>query len=131
MKLRKCTLPNQSVCFLQDQLNQLPAEIGNKFLAASSAELDAFYRFAGALGCFSREKYVDADGKVTPTVLGQKASTVLRQILADGYRNADRCDYLRIGDFATLFPELPENCPPNPRLLDFVGHTAQLGNLVQ
>lgn len=131
MKLRKCTLPNQSVCFLQDQLNQLPTAIGDKFLAASSAELDAFYRFAGALGCFSRDQYVDEDGNATKTVLGQKASTVLRQLLADGYHAADKSDRLRIGDFATLFPDLPENCPPNPRLLDFVGHTAQLGDSVQ
>ncbi len=122
-------MPNQSVCFLQEQLNQVG--LGARLVAADSTEQDAFYRFAEALGCFAREPYVDENGRATKMVLGQKASTVLRQILADGQAATDPQGSLRIGDFAALFPDLPEHCPPNPRLLDFIGHAARLGKQVQ
>ena len=40
-----------------------------------------FFKFANALGCFSKEKIVDKNGKETEIILAQKASTLLMRLL--------------------------------------------------
>lgn len=59
---------------------ELP-NINEKLSKYEKAEKISFYKFARCLGCFSKEKIKDENGNDTETVVGQKASSFLANML--------------------------------------------------
>ena len=60
--------------------NEIP-NINDMLLAFPEEERLDFFKFATALGCFSKEKMLDKKGKETQVLLAQKASSLLAQLL--------------------------------------------------
>lgn len=60
--------------------NEIPT-INNMLCKIPEKEKAEFFKFANTLGCFSKEKILDKNGKETEVMLAQKASSLLAQIL--------------------------------------------------
>ena len=87
-----------------------------KYDSITMEEKIDYYKFMLALGCFSKEKIKDKNGKETSTLLAQKATSVFSQIL--------KSNLLKVGDFHAIFDSLPFNLKPNQEFLKFI---AQIG----
>lgn len=107
--------------FLKAELPDIFARIN---LLNGEYEKLAFFKFADALGCFSKEKYRDKYGRETETPLAQKASRVFATLL--------KSDLLINENFDSLVGNLPVNIKPNQDFLNFiasVGENKKLQNL--
>ena len=60
--------------------NELP-DINKQLLDFPQEERLDFYKFANSIGCFSKEKMIDKQGKETNIELAQKASSLMANIL--------------------------------------------------
>lgn len=98
---------------INDRLAQLPEE----------ERLD-FFKFANALGCFSTEKMLDKNGKETQTILAQKATTLIGELL--------KTEGMKLGKYHGLFDSLPIDTKPSQEFLKFLslqGEKKSLPNL--
>lgn len=85
----------------------------DKELSKYSIEEQAnFFKFAKAIGCFSKEKVLDKDNKETKTVLGQKASSILARII--------KSNAIPFGMYSKLFSQLSVNAKPNQDFIKFI-----------
>lgn len=56
-------------------------DINKKISKCSMEEQASFFKFAKAIGCFSKKRVLDKNNKETETILAQKASSILARIL--------------------------------------------------
>ena len=61
--------------------NELPVKVMDDLFECEHEEVRDFLKFAKALGCFSKEKMLDESGRETEIFLGQKASSLLVQLM--------------------------------------------------
>ena len=95
-----------------------------KYASLTMEEKFDYYKFMLALGCFSKDKVLDKNGKETQVLLAQKATSAFSQILKSGM--------LKVGDFHGLFDSLPLETKPNQDFLKFisqVGDKKKFSNL--
>lgn len=71
-----------------------------------------FFKVANALGCFSKEKVLDKNGRTTETLLGQKATSILSKLL--------KCEDMKLGKYHTLFDSLDFDSKVEQEFLDFI-----------
>ncbi len=81
-----------------------------------------YYKFMLALGCFSKDKVLDKNGKETEVLLAQKATSAFSQIL--------KSEMLKIGDFHGLFDSLPLETKPNQEFLKFISQVGDKKKLL-
>lgn len=95
-----------------------------KYASLTMEEKFDYYKFMLALGCFSKDKVLDKNGKETQVLLAQKATSAFSQILKSGM--------LKVGDFHGLFDSLSLETKPNQDFLKFisqVGDKKKFSNL--
>lgn len=80
-----------------------------------------FYKFATLFGCFSKQKIIDKHGKDTETILAQKASTFMAQIIKRGLVGID--------DFDDFVKDIPLAFEPNQDFLKFITQQGKDGKL--
>lgn len=78
--------------------NELP-HINDKLKDYSDIEKISFYKFAFALGCFSKEKILNKNGEKTETYIAQKASSTLGRIVNK--------EIIKLGEYEKIFSNLP------------------------
>lgn len=103
--------------------NELP-NINDKLKDYSDIEKISFYKFAFALGCFSKEKILNKSGKETETYLAQKASSILAKIVNK--------DIIKCGEYSKIFNLLKIDTQPNQDFLKCIseqGKNKSLPNL--
>lgn len=81
----------------------------------SSEEWKNFIKFAKALGCFSDDKMLDKNGKETQVIVGQKATTTLRDMI--------KSETFKLEDFQSIFKNLSMDVEPNQKFLKFISQT--------
>ena len=57
------------------------SEFGNNIKGIPEKEKINFYKFAKSLGCFSKKKIMDKNGKETQIILAQKACSLLANLI--------------------------------------------------
>ena len=92
---------NSNIPNLKELLESCPEE----------EQLD-FFKFAVALGCFSKEKLLDKNGKETESTVGQKASALLAKLI--------KSKQLPLGKYHDLFDSLPFDAQANQDFLNFI-----------
>lgn len=81
----------------------------------SLEEWHDFIKFAKVLGCFSDEKMLDKKGKETQAIVGQKATTTLRDMINSGT--------LKLEDSQLIFKNLNIDVEANQKFLKFISQT--------
>lgn len=94
--------------------SELGTVFKNLIFSQRQDETLAIFKFADALGCFSRQKVLDKDGRETETPLAQKASSAFLSILKSGV--------IDVGEFDSLFGNLPLNLKPDQDFLKFISN---------
>lgn len=101
---------NNNFKFFKDELKDILPKL-EKF---SNSEVGNFFMFAKALGCFSTEKLKNTKGIKTNAILGQKACSVLRQLISNGY--------IELGEFSRYFEDFNMfSKEPDSEFLAFIG----------
>ena len=114
--LAKRLIENGEFRFLRSEI----PDINDKLLDFSDDEKIDFYKFASALGCFSKEKMLDDNGKETEVIMGQKATSLLMRFLKTGA--------LELGQFKNLVGMMPLGVEPNQDFLKFLSIKGKGGN---
>lgn len=87
-------------------------DINDELLNFPEEERLDFFKFAKALGCFSREKMLDKSGKETQTLLGQKATSILVQLL--------KTEEMKLGKYHELFDSMPFETQVSQEFIRFI-----------
>ena len=87
-------------------------KLNDMFEGVSDVEKISFWKFCNTLGCFSKQKMLDRDGKETEVIMAQKASTFLSSLLKN--------QIIKPGEFYTLFEKMDYNVNPNQDFLNFI-----------
>ncbi len=114
--LAKRLIENGEFRFLRSEI----PDINDKLLDFSDDEKIDFYKFASALGCFSKERMLDDNGKETEVIMGQKATSLLMRFLKTGA--------LELGQFKNLVGMMPLGVEPNQDFLKFLSIKGKGGN---
>lgn len=114
--LAKNLIENGEFRFLRSEI----PDINDKLLDFSDNEKINFYKFANALGCFSKERMFDEKGKETEVIVGQKATSLLMQFLKTGA--------IKLGQFEDLVGKMPFGVEPNQEFLKFLSVKGKGGN---
>ena len=114
--LARRLIENGEFRFLRSEI----PDINDRLLDFSDDEKINFYKFASALGCFSKERMLDEKGKETEVIMGQKATSLLMQFLKTGA--------IELGQFKDLVGMMPLRVEPNQEFLKFLSIKGKGGN---
>ena len=114
--LARNLIENGEFRFLRSEI----PDINDRLLDFSDEEKIDFYKFASALGCFSKEKMLDEKGKEIEVIMGQKATSLLMQFLKTGA--------IKLGQFKYLVGMMPLGVEPNQDFLKFLSIKGKGGN---
>lgn len=114
--LARILIENGEFRFLRSEI----PDINDRLLDFSDDEKISFYKFASALGCFSKERMLDKKQKETEIIMGQKATSLLMQFLKTGS--------IELGQFKDLVGMMPLGVQPNQEFLKFLSIKGKGGN---
>ena len=88
----------------------------SNYINQSDEEWYNIIKFANAMGCFSDKKIRNRNGRESKTVVGQKATMALRDMIKTGN--------IRYKQFYDLFDDMPMDIEFNQGFLNFISHRA-------
>lgn len=110
-------IENCNLSFFKNEL----MDINDKLKECSDEEKISFYKFASALGCFSKEKILNKNGEETETYVAQKASSTLRRIVNK--------EIIKLGEYNEIFNALPLDTKINQEFLKCISEQGEKKSL--